>query len=94
MTLRSNSIPARDTVEALVFLKAASTVTVTVGGTRHTWAAPAGVSAKTFPLGTGTVSAEITRGSTSYGKAILPEPVSSSPYNQDLSYYAASSLRR
>lgn len=93
MTLRSNSIPARDTVEALVFLTAPATIKVTVGSTVHTWEAPAGVSAKTFPLATGTVKASITRGGSTIGTAQLPKPVTSTPYVQDLSYYGDGSLR-
>lgn len=91
--MRSGSITPRDTVEALVFLTAPATIKVTVGSTVHTWEAPAGVSAKTFPLATGTVKASITRGGSTVGTAQLPKAVTSSPYVQDLTYYADGSLR-
>ncbi len=93
MTLRANTTPARDTVEALVFLTAPATVTVKVGSATYTWDAPAGVNAKTFPLGYGTVSASVGRNGSTVAAVTSPFTVTSTPYVQDLQYDAVSSLR-
>ena len=93
MKLRAGTTPARDTVEALVFLTSPATVTVKVGGKTYTWQAPAGVNAKTFPLGTGTVSGSVSRGGTTTTKVTSPFTVTSKPLVQDLQYDAVSSLR-
>ncbi|GAA2212640.1 hypothetical protein GCM10009850_081020 [Nonomuraea monospora] len=93
MKLRAGSTAARDTVEVLSMLTAAGKVSVTVGGTTQTYDAPAGVSAKTFPLRTGTASAVVTRSSATVAKVTSPYPVTATPYVQDLHYRAASSER-
>lgn len=93
MTLRSGSTPARDTVEALTFLTAPATVTVTVGAATHSWQAPAGVSAKTLPLATGRISGTVVRSGTTTTAVTAPFTVTSTPRVQDLSYHGVSSLR-
>jgi hypothetical protein len=93
MTLRTGTTAARDTVEVLAFFKAATTVTVRVGAATYTWQAPAGVSAMTWPLGTGTVSATAARSGVTVASVTSPKAVTSTPYVQDLEYFASSSLR-
>ncbi|MGN9837484.1 endo-1,3-alpha-glucanase family glycosylhydrolase [Nonomuraea sp. H19] len=93
MKLRSGSTAARDTVEVLTMLTAAGKVSVTIGGTTQTYDAPAGVSAKTFPLKAGTASATVSRSSTTVAKVVSPYAIIATPYVQDLHYRAASSER-
>ncbi|MFI9597399.1 endo-1,3-alpha-glucanase family glycosylhydrolase [Nonomuraea sp. NPDC052265] len=93
MALRGGSTAARDTVEVLTMLTAPGKVLVTVGGTTQSYDAPAGVSAKTFPLKAGAASATVTRGSATAAKVVSPYPVTATPYVQDLHYRAASSER-
>ncbi|MFB4266635.1 endo-1,3-alpha-glucanase family glycosylhydrolase [Nonomuraea sp. GTA35] len=93
MKLRSGSTAARDTVEVLSMLTAAAKVSVTIGGTTQTYDAPAGVSARTFPLKAGAVSATVSRSSAAVAKVVSPYPVTATPYVQDLHYRAASSER-
>ncbi|MFI6740441.1 endo-1,3-alpha-glucanase family glycosylhydrolase [Nonomuraea sp. NPDC050451] len=93
MKLRDGSTAARDTVEVLTMLTAAGKVSVTVGGTTQTYDAPAGVSAKTFPLKAGTASASVTRSSAVVAKVVSPYAITATPYVQDLHYRAASSER-
>jgi hypothetical protein len=54
--------PARDTVEVLSFLTAPSQITVTIGGVAQTYMAPAGMSAKLFPLAPGSITVTTDRG--------------------------------
>ncbi|MER5326993.1 endo-1,3-alpha-glucanase family glycosylhydrolase [Streptosporangium roseum] len=93
MKLRGGSTAARDTVEALTMLTAASKVTVTIGGVTQTYDAPAGVSAKTFPLKPGTASVTVSRNTTAVVKVVSPYQITATPYVQDLHYRAASSER-
>lgn len=93
MTLRSNSSPARDTVETLTFLTAAATVSVTVGSTTSTYTAPAGVYAHTVPLATGKVSAKVVRSGTTTASVSSPFSVTSTPVYQNLQYHFVSSAR-
>jgi hypothetical protein len=83
----------RDTVEVLTFLNWTATVTVTIGASVQTYAAPAGVSAKLLPLSAGTVTAVATRGTATIGTVDSPFTVTNTPYVQDEEYFAASSLR-
>lgn len=78
----------RDKVEALVFLTAPATVEITVGGTKSTFNAPAGVSAFTAPLKLGSVQAKVVRGGTAVKTADSPYKVVGAPDVQDLQYYA------
>jgi hypothetical protein len=93
MLAREGSSTPRDTVEALVYLTAPAQVTVTVGTQRYTWSAPAGQSAHTVPLGTGTVSAVVVRGGRTTASVTSPYRVVATPLVQDLQYHAVSSLR-
>jgi len=93
MTLRPGGTPARDTVEALVFLTAPATITVHVGPATYTWDAPAGVAARTFPLGVGRVSASAARAGRTVAAVTSPFTVTTTPYVQDLQYDAVASLR-
>ncbi|MDP9417051.1 MAG: DNRLRE domain-containing protein, partial [Actinomycetota bacterium] len=92
MALRGGS-PARDTVEALTFLKAAGSVTITVGSKTHTCAVDAGVDTCTVPLSPGTVAAKVVRNGTTVASVTSPHKVTSTPYVQDLQYVGASSGR-
>jgi chitodextrinase len=93
MTLRSGSTPARDTVEVLSFLTAPGDVTVKIGSNTYTYAAPAGLYAKTYPLAVGQVSASMSRSGQLVTDVVSPNKVESSPLVQDLQYKFASSLR-
>ncbi|MEV0148898.1 MULTISPECIES: endo-1,3-alpha-glucanase family glycosylhydrolase [unclassified Nonomuraea] len=93
MKLRGGSTAARDTVEVLTMLTASASVTVTVGGQKQTYTAPAGVSAKTFPLATGAVSASASRGGTVVAKATSAAQVTAKPSVQTLQYYGVTSGR-
>jgi hypothetical protein len=95
MTLTNGSATkvARDTVEALTFLTAPATVTVTVGSKTYTYTAPAGISSQLYPLEIGHVKASAARGTASIGVADSPYTVDATPYTQDLAYYAVSSRR-
>jgi hypothetical protein len=93
MSLRAGSSPARDTVEVLSFLQAESVVTVNVGSQTHTYTAPAGVSARTYPLQTGTVSARASRSSVEVAQVTSPFTVQSALPVQDLQYHFAGSAR-
>jgi len=84
---------ARDTVEVLTYLTAPATIYVNVGAKTYTYTAPAGVSSHLYPLEIGHVKASATRGTTAIGVADSPYPVKSTPYTQDLAYYAVSSRR-
>jgi len=96
MVQRSGSVreAARDTVEVLTFLKASSTVTVKVGSTNYSYTAPAGVSAKTFPLATGYTTATAARSGATVATVKTKDPVTSTITQQDLSYHAVSSSGR
>ena len=83
----------RNTVEVLTFLKYLATIKVTIGSTVRSYTAPAGVSAKLFPLATGKIKAAATRGSATIGTAASTFTVTNSPYVQDMEYYAVSRLR-
>jgi hypothetical protein len=85
--------PARDTVEALTFLTAPATVSVTVGTKVTTCSAPAGVATCVAPLGAGTVKVAVTRAGASVAAVRSRSTVTTTPYVQDLQYVAASSLR-
>lgn len=85
--------PTRDTVEALTFLTAPATVTIHVGSKSYTCEAAAGIDTCTVPLGTGTVSAEVSRDNAMVTKVTSPHTVTATPYVQDLQYVAASSRR-
>jgi hypothetical protein len=93
MVLRDGSSPARDKVEALVFLTEPSTVSVKVGATTTTCDLPAGVGVCLAPLRPGAVSARVVRGGAAVASVVSPFPVVTSPDVQDLQYVAASSAR-
>lgn len=91
---RRGSSPARDTVEALTFLKAPARVTVQVGSRAYVCQADAGVDTCTVPLGTGKVSVKVARAGSTVAATTSPHVITSSPYVQDLDYVAASSGRQ
>lgn len=94
MRLRGGSSPARDTVEVLTFLRSASTVRAVVGGKTYEYQAPAGVSAKTFPLAVGNPSASVTRNGATVAEVRSPFTVGNSVGpQQNLAYYGVSSGR-
>lgn len=82
----------RNDVEALTYLTAPATVTVTIGGVRHSYAAPAGEHAETFPLALGSVSGAVRRGGTEVAAVQSPFPVTDNPVSQDRQYFFVSSL--
>ncbi|MBO0926691.1 DNRLRE domain-containing protein [Cellulomonas sp. zg-ZUI199] len=87
----TTSTKPRDTVEVQTFLTAPAAVTVRIGSATHTYTAPAGVDARTFPLALGSVSASATRSGATIARVTSPFTVVSSPLVQDLQYVAASS---
>jgi hypothetical protein len=91
-TLSGSRTLPRDTVEVVCLCKSAATVSLTVGETTVSYAAPAGVSAKTVPLQTGvTISAKAVRDETTVAATTSPYAVVSAIEFWDLQYYAASS---
>lgn len=90
-TLDGTSTPAREMVEAVVWLTAPATVQITVGGKTTTVSAPAGMSAHTVPLALGAVSAKVVRSGSTAVSITSPHAVVQTPYVQDLQYYAVSS---
>ncbi len=91
-TLGGTSSTPTDEVEAVVYLTAPATVTVTVGGTATRFDAPAGRSVYTVPLRQGAVSASIDRSGKRVISLTSPYRVVGTPRVQDLSYYGVSSL--
>ncbi|MGI8626732.1 MAG: endo-1,3-alpha-glucanase family glycosylhydrolase [Geodermatophilaceae bacterium] len=74
-TLDGSAMAPRDTVEALVYLTAPAQVSITDGGVTRTYSRPAGISAVTVPLGAGSVSAKVIRGSRTVDTAVSPRHV-------------------
>ena len=93
MKLRSQSSPARDTVEVMSFLTEPGTISVSSGGDITTYEAPAGVFVKTVPLEVGTVAAGLARNGVPVTAVVSPYQVVESNLNQNLDYYGVSSLR-
>jgi hypothetical protein len=79
--------------EALGFLTAPGTITVTSGSNSRTCSVPAGVQTCTVALAPGKVTARISRRSAVVTSVTSPFPVTTRPYVQDLQYVAASSRR-
>ena len=85
---------ARDTVEALTFLTAPADVSVVIGGVTQTYIAPAGMSAKLFPLAVGTPpSIVVSRGGSTVAQVSSAIPVVAVPVRDDKSYFWFSSIR-
>lgn len=89
MHLVPGSSPARNDVEMLTILTKRAWVHVTVGGVRHKYQAPAGVSTHLFRLRDGKVHASVHR----HGQSVLRTfgrgfTVGDPTYRQDLSYHA------
>lgn len=83
-----------DVVEVRTFLTATADVTVTVGGLPVTYSAPAGESARTFPLRTGSPpSAAVARRGESVASVTSPAAVLSAPVKDDAQYFQGSSVR-
>jgi len=85
--------PTRDTIEAHSFLTAPATITIKAGTQTTTCTAPAGVSICTAPLAVGEVSADVTRAGAVSAGVTSPQPVTATPYVQDLHYTAATTGR-
>ncbi len=90
---RDGGTAPKDTVEALVFSRAAGTVRVTVGATTTSCAVDAGVDTCVVPLNPGSVSAQLVRGGAVVSSLTSPTRVTSTPYVQDFEYTGSSSLR-
>ena len=90
-TLGGSTVPPRDTVEALVFLKAPATVTVTSAHHTRTKQVPAGISTVRVKLGVGRPTAQIMRGSQVVTTLRSPYAVVRSPFVQDLQYVTSGS---
>lgn len=89
--LGASTVAPRDTAEALVFLTNPASVTLTSGSQTRTVTLPAGISTVLVPLGFGTTSSSINRGSQVVKSVISPYPVIESPIVQDMQYFAAGS---
>lgn len=86
--VRPNRSTFREAVEVRSFLTAPRKVTVKVGSASYTYDAPAGESAKTFPMQPGVVTV-----STDAGLSLVsPVAIRSSSGNQDRQYAATSTL--
>lgn len=93
MQLNPFSSPARDTVEILLFLKSPATVTVELGNSTFTYAAPAGLSQRTYPLAPGIVRASVSRTGETATDVSTRFPIVWRRATQDLQYYFVSSGR-
>jgi hypothetical protein len=94
MALRGGSTPARDTIEVLTFLRAASPVTFQVGsGPVTTYTAPAGVHARLFPLANGFVSVRVNAPDGRVTQVSSPFEIRSIWAVEDLQYRYVSSGR-
>lgn len=85
--------PASDNAEVLCFLTAPSTVTLRIGTTVSTFNAPAGVNAFSAPIKDGQVVATATRNGQTIASVTTGVAISHTQVNQNLGYFAASSLR-
>lgn len=86
----------RDMVEVLTFLTASASVTVKVGANTYTYTAPAGMSAKLYPLavaGTGGITVQAVRGGTTVIDHATHSHVSAMPVIEDKTYDWSSSER-
>lgn len=90
-TLGNSLTTPRDRVEVVTFLKAASTLRITVGSYVRTVEAPAGYSYRTVPLHTGQVSVTATRAGIVAEKVTSPHTIKARKQVQDLQYYVANS---
>lgn len=81
----------RNKVEVLTMLTAPATVRVQIGGKTYTASVTSGLSAVSFPLSTGTVSATVLRDGAVALNVVSPHRVVADPRVQDLQYYAVSS---
>lgn len=84
----------RNEVEVLTMLTAPATVRARIGGKTYTAPVGSGLSAVSFPLAVGTVSAAVLQDDAVVLRVTSPHRVAASPHVQDLQYYAVSSLRR
>lgn len=84
----STRLAVRDTVEVLTILASPGTVTISIGSTTQSYAAPAGLFAKTFPLKTGSSTATVTRAGATVLSVTTKDPVTTNPRSQDMSYHA------
>jgi hypothetical protein len=93
MRLAPDSVPARDTIEAVTFTTAPSEVVITAGTQRYSCRVPAGRGSCSFPLNLGAVAAELQRGGEVVAVARSNADVTASPYVQDLQYRVVGGLR-
>ncbi|OON73470.1 glycoside hydrolase family 71 protein [Streptomyces tsukubensis] len=93
MRLRPGSATSRDSVEALTFLKAPATLTMTVGSDTRTARVAEGVHATLVPLGEGNRAASLSRGGATVASVRAQYPVKRTAQVQDLQYYGVSSGR-
>jgi hypothetical protein len=91
---RPNMSPVADVVEVRTFLTAPADVTVTIAGVPVTYWAPAGETARTFPLKTGSPpSAAVARSGATVTTVASPANVLSAPVKDDAQYFQSSSVR-
>jgi len=88
-----NNARVYDDAEALIFLTAPATVTVSSGARSATCEAPAGVSTCRVALATGAVKAKVVRSGRTVSTVESSAPVTASPAVQDMDYIYTSSLR-
>lgn len=89
----TSNAPSQNTIEVLSYLTAPANITVKIGTASYTYAAPAGVYTKSYPLATGTISASATRSGVVTTSVTSSHKVESAPDRQDLNYYYKSSRR-
>jgi hypothetical protein len=91
-TQRFSMTPVQDRVEALTYLTAPADVTVSIGGVRYQYQAPAGEWVRTFPNALGTISGWFSRNGRVLGQVTSPFHVTNRPVSQDRQYFFVSSL--
>ena len=94
MVPRAGTAPNRDDVEVLSFLTKPATIELTIGGSTKSYAAPAGMSAKLYPIAAGSISAKVVRSGNTVTKITSPYAVTTGDVMiQDLGYRFVSSGR-
>jgi hypothetical protein len=93
MHVVASSVPPRDTIEVVAFATAPSRVSVVAGMQRYSCLVPAGRGICTFPLGLGSISAEMQRDGEVVAAARSNADVTARPYVQDLQYRVVGGLR-
>lgn len=93
MQIWPNTPAPVDNVEVVVYAKAASVVTVSIGGVQSSCSVGAGRSVCSFPLREGQVGVTLARGGATIAAVNSPYTVTNTPYTQNMDYHVAGGLR-